>query len=398
MGQLGRWRILTIVSFTCTKKKKKMEQARALGNAFVTRERFDAEVRRLAGWEHLDAVHRVAAMLRKCGDDFPLYSEYVTSEVWTNNLLRAFFMRGPLDSMLLALRPEQSLCRAGNVYPFFRLVASDLDNRGMERIVTTLSSTFARVAAHTPFITQLCDFLLFCGYHGSNIRTMLAEPTLYCSLSKRLNVRTAEAIFAWFMFEDNCERVQASPLVMALDGFFFNFAPGRHDTDVFASYRLALEKCMTYDMWRSWLLPTIVRFGRWGWPPDFGSLLRLTLASTSVEFLLRAHDASVLQLLVRAASERAGDDMDWKHVNDALRRKWPRFYSMVLNMPVSTHTVTSAMCPITLEPMVTPAVASDGHTYERDALLEHLTKNGRTSPMTKETLSFHVFDNFAVQS
>lgn len=49
-------------------------------------------------------------------------------------------------------------------------------------------------------------------------------------------------------------------------------------------------------------------------------------------------------------------------------------------------------CPITLEIMADPVVASDGFSYERDAI-EHVMKHFGTSPMTREPLSEHLFPN-----
>lgn len=46
-------------------------------------------------------------------------------------------------------------------------------------------------------------------------------------------------------------------------------------------------------------------------------------------------------------------------------------------------------CPITLEPIQRPVVAADGHTYEREAILEWFRNNphGCCSPMTNQPLS-----------
>jgi hypothetical protein len=44
------------------------------------------------------------------------------------------------------------------------------------------------------------------------------------------------------------------------------------------------------------------------------------------------------------------------------------------------------LCPITCERMVDPVVASDGHSYERSAILELLSRPGPLSPLTREPL------------
>lgn len=43
-------------------------------------------------------------------------------------------------------------------------------------------------------------------------------------------------------------------------------------------------------------------------------------------------------------------------------------------------------CPITLERAVDPVTASDGHVYERLALVTHMLTRGATSPLTREHL------------
>ena len=44
-------------------------------------------------------------------------------------------------------------------------------------------------------------------------------------------------------------------------------------------------------------------------------------------------------------------------------------------------------CPITQEKMVDPVVMSDGHTYERTAIMQVLKRPAPLSPMTREPLN-----------
>jgi len=44
-------------------------------------------------------------------------------------------------------------------------------------------------------------------------------------------------------------------------------------------------------------------------------------------------------------------------------------------------------CPITFELFVDPVLASDGHTYERSAIVEWIKYHNATSPMTRQTLN-----------
>ena len=43
-------------------------------------------------------------------------------------------------------------------------------------------------------------------------------------------------------------------------------------------------------------------------------------------------------------------------------------------------------CPITQERMLDPVVASDGHSYERDAIVHVIFRSNGISPLTRETL------------
>ena len=53
------------------------------------------------------------------------------------------------------------------------------------------------------------------------------------------------------------------------------------------------------------------------------------------------------------------------------------------------------LCPITMSIMRDPVVASDGHTYERDAIMRHLSTNS-LSPITQQPLDYMLFDNYSL--
>ena len=64
----------------------------------------------------------------------------------------------------------------------------------------------------------------------------------------------------------------------------------------------------------------------------------------------------------------------------------------ILSVPVADDT----LCPITKSRMKCPVVASDGHTYEKEAICRVIADSGR-SPMTRELLNHCVFPNFAMK-
>ena len=61
-------------------------------------------------------------------------------------------------------------------------------------------------------------------------------------------------------------------------------------------------------------------------------------------------------------------------------------------------------CPITLEVMSDPVVASDGNTYEKAAIQDHFRYSGNhrrntaTSPLTNKTISMNLIPNYCLRS
>ena len=56
------------------------------------------------------------------------------------------------------------------------------------------------------------------------------------------------------------------------------------------------------------------------------------------------------------------------------------------------------LCPITQDKMADPVVASDGHSYEREAIMKVVGPTGNhVSPLTREPLSSHIYANVALR-
>lgn len=67
------------------------------------------------------------------------------------------------------------------------------------------------------------------------------------------------------------------------------------------------------------------------------------------------------------------------------------------NSKQSMEVEQSYLCPITREIMLEPVVASDGYTYEEDALVEHI-KTSRLSPMTRVVLETKYYKNQLIKN
>ena len=67
-------------------------------------------------------------------------------------------------------------------------------------------------------------------------------------------------------------------------------------------------------------------------------------------------------------------------------------------MGISIQMPDEFICPISMEQMLDPVVASDGHTYEREQITQILRTRDRTSPMTRDRLDAKVLvPNFALK-
>lgn len=108
-------------------------------------------------------------------------------------------------------------------------------------------------------------------------------------------------------------------------------------------------------------------------------VLRNTLRETIVPFCLFVHH----HLCAHAISEILTVLTDVVFVTEAsVLHQWPEWKK---DKKEGGDAVSEKTCPITLEPIVDGIIASDGHLYERAALLTHLLDK-HESPMTREYL------------
>ena len=113
-----------------------------------------------------------------------------------------------------------------------------------------------------------------------------------------------------------------------------------------------------------------------------------TLRETLVPFCLFLHE----NLCVHSIAEIHAVLSDVVFgAESSVLHQWPEWTNVKKE---SGHAVSEKTCPITLEPIVDGIIASDGHLYERSALLRHMTVK-RESPMTREylDLEFVTFTN-----
>ena len=116
--------------------------------------------------------------------------------------------------------------------------------------------------------------------------------------------------------------------------------------------------------------------------------LRGTLRDTILPFCLFVHENMCTHTV--AAIRAVLFDIVF-HAETSVLEQWPAWRTDEKKDDVAMSEKT---CPITLDPVVDGIIASDGHLYERSALLKHMTDK-RESPMTREFLDvdFVTFTN-----
>lgn len=159
------------------------------------------------------------------------------------------------------------------------------------------------------------------------------------------------------------------------------------------------ETCLRHNpRCRDAVVEETVELWRTGWHPALGELVALQLDTSSVEFVVRLEQKGKLCYLIRACDAHLREHLTWRVARGHLRRQWSeRVLEVLQEAPDEIAPTCDAECPITHAPMRCPVVASDGHTYERDALLRHMVRSGAWSPLTREPISYHVYANRALQ-
>jgi len=105
-------------------------------------------------------------------------------------------------------------------------------------------------------------------------------------------------------------------------------------------------------------------------------------------------------LLSRAEKEGVSDEVLRRHRERVLfARAEAEREARLSSLTGGKEAADAFVCPLTGCRMFDPVVASDGHTYERSAIEEHLLRDPtRRSPLTREPLSPTLVPNRALAS
>lgn len=321
------------------------------------------------------------------------YRAFCHHVVFSDSELVFDFMKEPLRDLLLVLHDPRRLHAAGDIFSFMlRLV--DLD-APIDRLACSLLPSVEQALPTTPHVLSICH-LLHRLTGQPEARIMMSNPLLAERLCARLLDEWVDLAVRFFVAaEFHRSAAMALTCIEGVWRLVHDVRRQRH-TVLAPLFRLWCEVVRVTDDVRPLLslhLFWIVRKG--GWFEECGEFLAAMLRGTSVRLILDLDSRGFLDSLVVSAHAFALSAAIWREVLSELRRQWPA-RATGLAPPVSERPVTRTLCPITLERMIYPVVASDGHAYERDAIMRHLaTHPRRLSPLTQQPLGDHLFPNFA---
>lgn len=361
---------------------------------------------------------RVATMLVKVGSALsalqgPARLRYITNHVMDCELKLAYFLGPPLDDILL--QASTLTARSPEEVPFAKLMHAILDREvaGMpERIACSVAPVLIQLTATSENLDVLVDLSVrLMRMEPQEVTPMFEDSALFDNLAKRAELTVVIGRLCQIPFE-KCPRMARVCTVGKVICRCIHMSKPMYASQSFAFDALLLmEICASVcgDDLAEVLVDGVVAHGRSGWVYGIGGLVRRLTAGPSVRLVVLLEKNGCLDTLILAASRfrsvieseasrgRPPLHSSWGVALCQLRRQWPERVAEVLNEPYAAPLpVTEYTCPVTLCECVDPVVASDGHTYERNAILKHVCRNGAFSPLTKGLLELRLVPNRAV--
>ena len=322
--------------------------------------------------------------------------EFLRLEVFGNCFRTAFWNESPLERVTATL--------IYNIDEFGIRILQESALNGADA-VRMACNVHLWIKRHI-FSVSESELVLFCelmSILAKNKKAVdcLMNVQLFRDMSERCRYsdRIMESVLGVFLdanvTEFSYSFLMAEMAAMSLIKHFSNVKDIHFHSHLLYSLRF-LERLAALMEWHVFISEWIVSLSKHKWPLVFGKLVSNMLSTPSVVFIVDLHRAHRLDSLILASHNLAVKNQDWMRVCRRLRSQWPSRFAKVLDFQDETCSSTMYECPITLQKCISPVVASDGHTYERDALFKVLTTDP-ISPITKSRLSYILFDNYAIR-
>jgi hypothetical protein len=315
-----------------------------------------------------------------------------------NSTLVAFFAQFPMDNVffLVRERPERLLHEAW-VHDMLRTIQTALRSQTMhshrlcERFVVGLPIVDAlyRLTASSPppCLDQCIDLLVFT---CCTCRDLVRDRTLFRNLATYIeSPQHRDKIM--FLVEAG-ELYEETELVEDLFVWCVSSVARRSTEDVLQWMERMLR--FNTDLRTERYVVHTSELWRTGWPVQLGPVVAHLLDTSNVALVVEWEKCGKLPSLIHASQTHR--TTEWRAVRGLLRHLYPARVRLALN---EAHVAppdadrTECTCPITLERIVNPVILSDGHTYERDAIMRHFASSGFVSPLTRQRVAPYVFSN-----
>lgn len=328
-------------------------------------------------WIVKDLLNVWFQMNARRGEDLFIY---LNDTVWTMEHRTRFILQKPLESLLY-----HHCCRENITnHHFLRFLALASDGGSRKTIAMAfIPMVILASRMHVELTAMVVDTLII--LYDATTASFFDDGDLFSCIVLVRGACTQVVELASLVVERCVDTTIFNDVVtmMNLDMRLVSAKP-------VALYCNFLRRLTAFSEWDVRLVNIVVNAAKRGWSPKNMLYVALGLLERTYTVRLVVHlwRYNLLQETYSVADVEIASENDveaWKALCTKLQ-------ALTLE-PTSTNSRTEVTCPITLDGCVTPVVASDGHTYERHAIIKHFSFNGMLSPMTKERVTYDLYPN-----
>ena len=320
-------------------------------------------------------THPVNVWLKLQDTEGDAFYTMVGEHVWDDLQVCTFFMGWPYKWAVMRMRQfdvtgaallflQEVIVHGGS--PLW--IAASITSMFVDELTRKPLIDDTRVNLMVSILSMLCR-------RDTSVVSILNDRLFFLALSVHVNEDTLLSITELLLLMSLEDYMKAYPTIERLN----EFASMPISTTKRAYLFRFLATLGNSPLWESMMIELVDRllhkYKRV--PLESHPLLLSLMSDTSVRFVVvmaRTHKLGI----VRGCGPS---------IAAAVERQWPTD-----QRPAGEETKT---CPITLHPMRNPVVASDGHTYERWAILEHMSRVSMNSPLTNTRLQYTLFRHFS---
>ena len=330
---------------------------------------------------------------------------FIDKNIWVHSVRTAFFLQYPMDFTLMRMTSHDKV----DIHAIRFLNGALMYGADPTRIALVIVPFFARILpliVNKPLVGGMANVLRRLGEMDDINRELLMDPRLLRELSMCMisSANLCDIVEFAHALVGACDDTSALKYILVAGVTCLTSSARTIDRPTETTLFKFMTSLANIGMqWEPFLADACVKFARKGWPVESAHLVKALIQGSSVYLLVKLARSNLLHTLYETLSMDKREKncpiteeerQLWSDVLTILDSKWPQMGVCIEN---KEGPVTMYICPITLSGCHDPVVASDGHTYERKSILQHMVQNGMCSPMTKQTLNYHLFPNWALQ-